>query len=312
MRKTHILKLLLLLMAAMLIIPVLAQEKTPESTPDMTAPEVDSDIVLTLERTYCMGTCPVYTVTVYADGTVVYEGIDHVDIEGFQQIKLEPETVEMLAQGFVDAGYMDWADTYTDQGITDASYIMTSLTVDGHTKEITRYDGDMNPPVALIYLENWLENVLHTAQWTGQEINRMLYMEDAQPVIILERQPCFGFCPSYEVVIYDDGTVVYTGYEWVDEKGVQVSQVDADDVAALVADMEDAGYLDWEDEYTEYLITDMPYAITRLLTNTEQKRIVHYYGDNTAPESLTEIEAQIDELVNIDQWIGEGGERPRS
>ena len=37
---------------------------------------VKNDTVITLERTACFGTCPIYTITIYGDGRVVYDGED--------------------------------------------------------------------------------------------------------------------------------------------------------------------------------------------------------------------------------------------
>ncbi|MEO8396969.1 MAG: DUF6438 domain-containing protein, partial [Chloroflexota bacterium] len=34
----------------------------------------ESNVAITLERTACHGTCPIYTVSIFEDGTVNYEG----------------------------------------------------------------------------------------------------------------------------------------------------------------------------------------------------------------------------------------------
>lgn len=126
--------------------------------------------------------------------------------------------------------------------------------------------------------------------------------------ITLERQPCFGFCPVYTVTLHDDGTVEYNGQQYVEVTGPRTAAIDPAAVQALGDEMIDAGYLEWEDAYTNQDVTDHPYAITTVtFADGTTKRIEHYYGDFSAPEELTELETRIDETANTEQWIGDGG-----
>src|SRR3982751_1541119 len=111
----------LMALMALMVLPVAAHGTQP---------------VITLERTACFGTCPVYTVTIYTDGTVIYNGTQFVDVKGEQTSTIDPATVEQLVAGFEAAGYFDWNDSYTDMHITDQPYITTSVTRDGVTKQI--------------------------------------------------------------------------------------------------------------------------------------------------------------------------------
>src|SRR5690349_3473487 len=72
----------------------------------------DGDVAITLERTACFGVCPVYTLTIYEDGTVVYEGENHVEVMGTQTFEIDPATVDQIVDAFADAGYFEWDDTY--------------------------------------------------------------------------------------------------------------------------------------------------------------------------------------------------------
>ncbi len=54
------------------------------------AAQENSQPVITLERTACFGACPVYTLSIYADGTVVYNGERFVDVEGEQTTQHRP------------------------------------------------------------------------------------------------------------------------------------------------------------------------------------------------------------------------------
>src|SRR5690606_21346322 len=69
------------------------------------AQDTQADAVITLERTACFGACPIYTVSILADGTVLYNGERFVDVEGEQAGQIEPETVAEMVEAFEAAGY---------------------------------------------------------------------------------------------------------------------------------------------------------------------------------------------------------------
>lgn len=124
--------------------------------------------------------------------------------------------------------------------------------------------------------------------------------------ITLERQPCFGFCPTYTLSISGDGTVEYDGMDNVAVTGPQTASIDPAAVQSLADAITAAGYFDWEDSYMNQDVTDLPYVITSVtLSDGTTKRIEHYYGDFSAPEELTALETQIDETAGSAQWIGE-------
>jgi (2Fe-2S) ferredoxin len=286
MRKFSI--LLALMLVALAVFPAAAQE---------------AQVALTLERTACFGACPVYTVTVYTDGTVVYNGERFVDVEGEQTTTIDPETVEQLVAGFEAAGYFEWDDEYTEMFITDLPTVITSITRDGETKQITRYAGDDSAPLALPYLETWLDLAVNTSQWTGAEMFHTGGTGMNSPVITLERTPCFGMCPVYSVSIFEDGTVIYIGINHVAVTSVQTSSIEQSELDWLVQEMELSGYFEWQDEYTHMLVTDQPTVITSISTEDNYKRITRYDGDPNAPVGLLRFEDRIDRVVNTAQWV---------
>jgi putative hemolysin len=128
---------------------------------------------------------------------------------------------------------------------------------------------------------------------------------DPEPVITLERTPCFGFCPVYTLALYGDGWVVYDGRDFVEMTGEHRENIGVEAVNALAEQFVAAGYLEWDDAYTNRDRTDMPSAITSLTVDGRTKRINHYHGDDSAPQALTMLENLVDETANTAQWIGE-------
>jgi hypothetical protein len=262
----------------------------------------DTERVVTLERGACFGACPIYRVSLYEDGRVVYEGERFVDVLGEQSSEIDPAAVQDLIATFDKAGYFGWDDEYTDLEVTDAPYITTSVTKDGMTKQIVRYTGNSSAPLLLPYLETWIDDVANARQWTGADIRFPYIGFGTTPVITLEREACFGFCPVYRLALYEDGTVVYMGLQNVEVSGVHSKQIEADQVRFLSEMAQAMGYFGWQDEYLTQIVTDHATVATSLNTADQSKRILRYDGDPNAPVGLLRIEDNIDRVVDITQW----------
>jgi hypothetical protein len=73
--------------------------KKTVSTPRAAPTPTPAGPVLTFERTPCFGTCPAYSMQVFADGRVAYEGRHSVPLMGKHALKLPAAAVaEMLRQ----------------------------------------------------------------------------------------------------------------------------------------------------------------------------------------------------------------------
>jgi hypothetical protein len=267
------------------------------------AAQDEAQVAVTLERGPCLGACPVYSVTVYTDGTVIFNGERFTDAEGEHTAQIESEAVEQLIAGFEAAGFFEWEDEYTHMLVTDLPYITITVTREGETKTIRHYTGDPDAPLALPYLEAWVDYVANTGQWTGAFTSFTSDPVLNMPLITLERQACFGDCPVYTLAIFEDGTVVYVGLNHVAVTGVHVASVDPDEVEFLAMQAASFGYFDWNDEYTHMTITDQSYVITSLRREDQSKRITRYDGDFNAPIGLVRFENLIDQLVNVQQWV---------
>ena len=123
------------------------------------------ELTITLERTVCHGFCPIYTLTIQGDGTVVYDGKDFVKTKGRAEITIQKEKIMQLLQEFEAIDYFNLNDKYTDRTITDAPSVITSITVDGKRKTIEHYHGDFNAPEELTKLEDKIDEIINTDQW---------------------------------------------------------------------------------------------------------------------------------------------------
>jgi hypothetical protein len=262
------------------------------------AQESESPVVITLERTACFGTCPVYTITILEDGTVNYEGGDFVDVTGKQTSELTPETVQQMVAAFEKAGYFDWKEIYDTQSVTDLPTVNTSVTRDGVKHSITHYMGDNSAPLALTFLEQWIDEMAHTQLWTGVQADTSMISNGTDTALVtLQRTECFGKCPVYDVALFADGTVVYTGIANVDNIGVYTFKADAAAITGITQQAQAFKYFDWQDSYEERIKTDQATVTTSVRSEDQFKRITRYNGDPNAPIGLTWIEGSIDQLV---------------
>jgi hypothetical protein len=80
----------------------------PPSVPQ----DVPSDTVITLVRTNCLGGCATYTVTINADGKVLYEGYQDVKQKGKVESRISQEQLKELIAAFKKINYFDLQGLY--------------------------------------------------------------------------------------------------------------------------------------------------------------------------------------------------------
>lgn len=110
--------------------------KKTVSTPKAATP-TPAGPVLTFERTPCFGTCPAYSMQVFADGRVAYEGRHSVPLMGKHDLKLPAATVaEMLRQA--KTAHFETFEKEYKTGATDLpSTIVAIRQPDGTLKKVT-------------------------------------------------------------------------------------------------------------------------------------------------------------------------------
>jgi len=129
-------------------------EQSPTPTQQTTPASAElENVIITLERTACKGACPVYKLTIYSTGTVVYEGKDYVKTTGKIESSISADRIEQLVSEFKKVDYFSLNDSYVQRVITDAPSVKTSIKLGGETKSSTHYHGDLNAPDELKALE---------------------------------------------------------------------------------------------------------------------------------------------------------------
>jgi hypothetical protein len=158
------------LLAAVLVVVTACSRREP--TPAAAAPQSRSAV--TLERTPCFGTCPVYTVAISRAGEVTFNGKRHVADTGQATAAIPPARVDSLLTELEAGGYFGFADAYVMDSpacglyATDSPTIVTSATRDGETKTIRHDRGCSAAPPELSQLEQRIDEVAGTGRWIGR------------------------------------------------------------------------------------------------------------------------------------------------
>jgi uncharacterized protein DUF6438 len=132
----------------------------------------------------------------------------------------------------------------------------------------------------------------------------------AAPAVTLERTSCFGTCPVYRVSISRSGLVRFEGKKHVARAGADTSRVSKGSVDSLLAELEGAGYFDFDDRYVAgaracgLYATDLPTVVTEVTDSTRSRRIEHDRGCSAAPPELSRLENRIDEVAGTARWTG--------
>lgn len=147
--------------------------------------EIDPEkIVVTLERTQCLGSCPAYRITLTGAGEVEYEGKALVKITGVRRSTLPRDQVlkivnELLRVSFFDAppaydrqhsifnsgGKLTWGGTV----ITDGPSTYLGLRIGDHAKRVRLYS---NVPMELAAIPELIDRATGVEQWVGTDCER--------------------------------------------------------------------------------------------------------------------------------------------
>lgn len=135
-------------------------------------PAVPGDVTITLERTACFGTCPVYTVTIDAQGNVVYTGTRFVRLTGQKTGRAPVARVAAILKLAEKIRFFDLNDRYLEirhpdgsmSTVTDLPTTFVAITQAGRSKRIEDYVG---APEGLKDLERLIDDVAQTRQWVS-------------------------------------------------------------------------------------------------------------------------------------------------
>jgi hypothetical protein len=127
--------------------------------------------------------------------------------------------------------------------------------------------------------------------------------DDVNPNLVasLQRSPCFGYCPTFKMEVFADGTARYQGSAHVARLGNYTAKVDA----AFIKRIEDKAlsikYLSLLDHYPtgDMAVSDVPTVTSYVRIGKDGKRITNNYDP---PKALTEFEQWLEAQFEGLNW----------
>jgi hypothetical protein len=132
--------------------------------------ELSPDTTIQLQRTSCLGPCPVYSVAIDASGAVTYDGEQSVRVVGHQTARVSRSAVAALLATAERVHFFELRDAYRSIENPDGSVTVVSdmptkivtITVNGRTKRVEDYVG---APDELADLERAIDEIAGTKRW---------------------------------------------------------------------------------------------------------------------------------------------------
>ena len=113
------------------------------------------ELIISLQRTACFGTCPIYKIDIYTDGSGTYTGTRFVENIGVSKFQLVKSDVNKILEYAKKIGFSKLKDDYSEP-ITDLP--TTYITI--KDKKIKDYTG---APKTLKNLENLIDQLYQKA-----------------------------------------------------------------------------------------------------------------------------------------------------
>jgi hypothetical protein len=146
--------------------PTMVRFCAEKSEPIFPASPEGVPLLAALQRGSCYGSCPVYSVRIFEDGTTIYRGDWHVRVRGGRVTHLSSAELEALRGAFRRSDFlgMKYRCNYDH---TDDSSARVFFTDAGKARIISHYHGCAGVPAGLTELENEIDRIAGTERWTG-------------------------------------------------------------------------------------------------------------------------------------------------
>ena len=117
-----------------------------------------------IERTPCFGRCPTYTMKIYSDGFIEYNGKRDVDMIGAYTTTISSEQMDAILEKAKEIKFFEMDDSY-DGMITDLPSTTTKIVMNDTEKSVYRRHGY---PKRILTLEQLFDDLLKSERWISE------------------------------------------------------------------------------------------------------------------------------------------------
>lgn len=125
----------------------------------------DTALFMSLQRTPCFGTCPVYVVTVWQDGGAVYQGGQNAARVGRFVGHLDQVQRTALLRRAQELGFFTLEDRY-DGEVTDLPSTIITVVAGERRKQVL---GRVGFPPAFKHFRSYADSLFEQVEWTPEE-----------------------------------------------------------------------------------------------------------------------------------------------
>ena len=212
--------------------------------------EAERDITITLEHNGCDNTCPVYSVMINGDGSVLYKGLKNVKDIGKQEYEISADTITELNKFFTE----EYKHEYGSQ---DDAKSTTIITIDfGRPQRIVNHDN--SGPESLKQFEEKIKEIAVIKQFV--QAGNQFTLSDSFKETIREKVDD-GTHRSLFVGIIDENGVeqYYYGHTGENEKPIdentvfETGSISKVFTSVILADMVESGDVGLDDPIDKFL-----------------------------------------------------------
>jgi len=117
--------------------------------------DIAKNSLIQIRKTTCFGKCPVYSVIVFKDGKVTFNGIDNVLLKGEQKFKISKTKLKNIKEIFQKTSFSTYPDSFVNRAVMD--YPSTFITYKNKQIEIKLWK---KAPEEVLLAFKAVENIL--------------------------------------------------------------------------------------------------------------------------------------------------------
>lgn len=147
---------------------VLAETILEDELPQQVLPLPEApleSVRLRLQRQACEGMCPVYSVEINGDGSVIYKGSDYVDVQGEHRYQVPQTDVAGLVEKLKTNGVWSLRRQYSARAPDAPTVVLTMRIGSAEHSLVDRLGTVVGMPAAVDDFEDEIDRVARTSMW---------------------------------------------------------------------------------------------------------------------------------------------------
>jgi len=120
-----------------------------------------------------------------------------------------------------------------------------------------------------------------------------------QKLLEMSKSPCFGFCPVYHLVVFENGLMRLSAKQNMKISGIYTKQLSAGEIKEIKSGLEKMKLSEYKDEYREP-VADAPSTEIIYYKDKAMKKIVTNF---LFPEPLQNLTDELNQHTQSENWV---------